>query len=179
MTKAARNLAVDIAIIAVLVFCFSAVAAHCQSLPDAPSSSSEHRICYTNADSKGTMAEIPCDQVPRVSKARDWSPIVIIPPKQPGFWTLRKSWQDPPLRTSKEVLHSKTFLILNTLYAVSVVTDVEYTHGRAETRISEYPAMVGVIGLDYVMDRFFTRAYSVEGPIYGIQHYVRDAFRGR
>lgn len=102
------------------------------------------------------------------------------PTSQPaGFWTFRKSPNAPPLRTNRQVFKSKTFLILNGCYVASVITDVEYTHGRAETRVSEYPAMLAIIGLDYVMDRFFTRAYSIEGPIYGIQHYVRDAFKGK
>lgn len=34
-------------------------------IPNSPGS--EKRICYTNADSKGTMQEIPCDQVPKAT----------------------------------------------------------------------------------------------------------------
>lgn len=181
MTKAVKNFAVDVVIISVLVFCFSLVAAHCQELPNAPSAI--ERECYRGADTdQGPplhfMRRVPCDMLPKVGNIRDWTPVVVIPAK-PGFFTFRKSPNDPPLRTNREVFHSKTFLLLNGAFAASVITDVEYTRGKRETRGSEYPIIPAIIGLDYVMDRFFTRAYSVEGPIYGIQHYVRDAFRGR
>lgn len=153
--------------------------AQAQIYPDAPS----QRHCYTNADSKGTMIEIPCDQVPKVSNVRDWTPVVVVP-SQPGFWTFRAKKgtvfaDQPALRTNRDEWHSKLFLVANGALLAAAVTDVEYTHGKRESRGSEYPAMFAVIGIDYLMDRFFTRAFSVEGPIYGIQHYVRDAFRGR
>lgn len=124
------------------------------------------------------LAQVLPDAPSAVRDKNEWH--VLTPqPTRVGFWTFRNGPNYPSLRSNREVFRSKTFLILNGLYAASVVTDVEYTHGKREARASEYPVIPAIIGLDYVMDRFFTRAFSVEAPIYGIQHYVRDAFKGK
>lgn len=103
------------------------------------------------------------------------------PRKEPAqtatFWTFRQSWQDPPLRTNRQVFRSKTFWLLHGAYAASVIVDIKHTHGARESWGSELPAIPAIMGMDYLMDRFFTRAMAVEAPIYGIQHYVRDALR--
>src|ERR1035438_4581787 len=79
-------------------------------------------------------------------------------PKPSTFFTFRKSYQDPPLRTNRQVFSSKTFLILHGLLATSLIVDIKHTHGAREQWDSEVPAVLGVTGMDYVMDRFFTRA---------------------
>jgi hypothetical protein len=123
------------------------------------------------------LPDAPEPQPPYVVASRPTPPPRTRP--TPGFFTFRKSYKDPPLRTNKEVFHSKTFLLLNGALLAAVVVDIQHTHGARESWGSELPAVGGAIGLDYLMDRFFTRAYAVEGPIFGIQHYVRDAFRGK
>lgn len=95
------------------------------------------------------------------------------------FFTFRKSWQDPPLRTNKEVLKSKTFLLAYGGLWAAMITDITYTHGKRESWGSEAPAMAGVTLLGIVGDKYFTRSFMVGPAVYGIQHYVKDAFRGR
>lgn len=96
--------------------------------------------------------------------------------KQATFFTFRKSYQDPPLRTNRQAF-SKKFIILHALLLTSFIVDNRVTHGAREKWDSEVPAILGGGTLDYAMTRFFTEAYSVEGPVYGIQHYVRDALK--
>jgi hypothetical protein len=97
--------------------------------------------------------------------------------KPARFLTFRKSWQDPPLRTHKQVFHSKRFLFLHAAYAASVIADIQHTHGKREDWPSEGPVIPAIIGLDYIAARFFCECYSVGPPIYAVQHYVRDALR--
>lgn len=105
------------------------------------------------------------------------APQRVEPAKSAGFWTFRQSWQDPPLRTNRQVLTSKTFLALHAALAIAIVVDIRHTHGARENWGSEAPVIPALAGMDYLMDRFFTRSFSVEAPIYGIVHYARDALR--
>jgi hypothetical protein len=107
-----------------------------------------------------------------------WHQVKEIPPAPVTFLTFRKSWQDPPLRTNREEFHSKLFWVASGALFASFVVDNRVTHNAREHWGSEAPAIGAVIGLDYVMDRFFSRSMSVEAPIYGIQHYLRDISRG-
>jgi hypothetical protein len=75
-----------------------------------PNSPGYERHCYTNTEAK-TMIEIACDQVPKVSKVRDWAPIVVIPPKHTSFWEGSK--YPEAIRSNHEVFHSKSFIALN------------------------------------------------------------------
>src|ERR1039458_8327917 len=96
--------------------------------------------------------------------------------KSATFFTFRKSYQDPPLRTNRQAF-TKKFIILHALLLTSFIVDNRVTHGAREKCDSECTAILGGGTLDYAMTRFFTEAYSVEGPVYGIQHYVRDALK--
>jgi len=49
-------------------------------------------------------------------------------PKKPGFWTMRKPPDDPPLRTNMEILRDKTFVAAQSFYLGSIAYDVELTH---------------------------------------------------
>lgn len=98
-------------------------------------------------------------------------------PKPAHFFTFRGSWQAPPLRTNRQSLESKTFLLLHGALLAAVIVDVRHTHAARENYPSELPAVAAVTGMDYLMDRFVTRSFSVEAPVYGIQHYVRDALK--
>lgn len=94
-----------------------------------------------------------------------------------NFFTFR-TFNQPVLRTNRQVFHSKTFILLNAGYAASVIADVKYTHGVRETARSEYPVIPAIIGLDYCMDRFMSRSFSVEAPVYGMIHYLKDLKKG-
>jgi hypothetical protein len=98
--------------------------------------------------------------------------------KHAGFFTLGNP-NGPQLRSGKTMLKSKVWWVGNGLMWAAVVTDVRYTHGARENAWSEYPAVAGVSALSYVTDRWIDRSFSVGEYAYTIQHYVRDAFKGR
>jgi hypothetical protein len=93
-----------------------------------------------------------------------------------GFWTFR-TWKEPDLRTTKQVFTSKTFIILHAAFAAAVFVDIAHTHGAREKFHSELPVIPAFIGWDFLMDKYVSRSYSVEAPIYGIFHYTRDALK--
>ena len=118
----------------------------------------------------GAWAQLPDAPQPQHETWKEFSG------KQATFFTFRKSYQDPPLRTNRQAF-SKKFIILHAMLWTSLIVDVKHTHGARETWDSEVPAMLGVTGMDYVMTRYFTEAYSVEGPAWGTTHYIRDALK--
>jgi hypothetical protein len=101
------------------------------------------------------------------------------PQPKATFWTFRGHWQAPPLRSSREVLTGKKFIALHVALMATFLIDHRLTRGERETYGSEVPAILAVTGVDYLSDRVFTEAFTVEAPIYGIQHYARDAAHGQ
>ena len=97
-------------------------------------------------------------------------------PKQATFLTFRKSWQDPPLRTNKQVFKSPVFLLSQSAMILSMVVACRNKRS-GETWGSEVPAVAGVFGLDYLSDRLFAEYFSVGPAIYAVQHYARAATR--
>ncbi len=158
-------------LLCLLLFVASVAAA--QDLPDAPSVHPEtlcHRESLTLRD------ESAGHEVCRTVQIND-APQPAPAEKHVTFWTFRKGPDAAPLRTNRQVLFSKTFLALNGALAASLIVDHHVTHNAREHYDSELPAVAGVIGLDYVADRFFSRVISVGPPVYGIIHYVRDALK--
>jgi hypothetical protein len=123
--------------------------------------------CFAQTPSEDALPEAPQPQ-PSVVATSPTPPPMTRPAA--GFFTFRKSYLDPPLRTNKQVLTSKLFLIMHGMLLASLAVD---KWRLPDAR--EHWAVAGITALDYLMDRFFTRAYMVAPPIYGIQHYVRDA----
>lgn len=147
------------------IFAFFCVFADGQQLPDAPSAvkSLDAKHCYlSHAES---FEEVPCSSMPE-----------IFDDPKPGFFIFRKL-DAPALRTNKQELRSKMFLIVHGLAFAAVIADIKHTHGARETWGSELPAVAGITGMDYVLDRFVSRSLSFEAPIYAIIHYTRDALR--
>jgi hypothetical protein len=95
-------------------------------------------------------------------------------PQKVTFFTFRSKWQAPPLRTAKQTLNKK-FVILHSALLVTFLIDHHLTHAARENYPSELPAITAVTSLDYLASRLFSESLSVEAPIWGIQHYARDA----
>ena len=92
------------------------------------------------------------------------------PAKQPGFFAFRGSWEDPPLRTNKQMFRSKTF-ILSQLGAATAMIIACRNPRSGEEWHSEVPAVIAVAGFSYVGGRFFTQSFAVAPGIYGVVHY--------
>jgi hypothetical protein len=90
-------------------------------------------------------------------------------PSSVHFWTYR-GWQDPPLRTNREVFHSKVFLASHIGGAIAMIVACR-TKNSGETWGSEGPAVAGIFGLDYIQFRFVGGPNAVGSPIYEMIHY--------
>jgi hypothetical protein len=95
--------------------------------------------------------------------------------KDAGFWTFRKSFKDPPLRTNKQHFGSKAILITEGLAWASLSVACSRSKTSHETWGSEVPAMLGMMGIAYIGDRYFARPYAVFPMIYATEHYARAA----
>lgn len=91
------------------------------------------------------------------------------------FWTYR-SWQDPPLRTNREVFRSKLFLLTHAGAAATMIAACRKRNSR-EDWDSGVPAVVGMFGMDYIQFRFVGGPNAIGAPIYQIIHYARASGR--
>ena len=96
-------------------------------------------------------------------------------PSSVHFWTYR-GWQDPPLRTNKQVFHSKTFLAAHVGGAVAMIVACRSKHS-GESWGSEVPAVTALFGMDYLQFRFVGGPNAVGPAIYEMIHYSRASTR--
>lgn len=94
-------------------------------------------------------------------------------PKPASFFTFRSSWKSPALKPNKKSW--AIFAAAHVALGITLAYDIHHTHGARETVDSEVPAVLAVSALDFAAFKFFSPALSIEAPIYGIQHYARDA----
>jgi hypothetical protein len=143
-------------------------ALYCQQeeLPDTPSAT--QATACTEKDGKPCpewlhklIGQYPPDPAPRLYWFRE-NPV--------HFWTYRSSWQDPPLRTNREVFRSKLFVGLHLAGAVAMVTAC-MRKGSGESWGSEAPAVAALFGMDYLQFRFIGGPNAVGAPIYQMIHY--------
>jgi len=85
------------------------------------------------------------------------------------FWTYR-GWQDPPLRTNKQVFRSKAFLAAHIGGAIAMIVACR-TKNSGEDWGSEVPAVAGIFGMDYLQFRFIGGPNAIGAPIYEMIHY--------
>lgn len=120
-----------------------------QSLPDAPQPQPEPQHVY----------------------ARTWENIH---GKSANFLTFRSKWQDPPLRSNKQVFKSPLFLLPQAGMVASMVVACRNPRSQEDWH-SEVPAVGGVLALDYLSYRFFSGPHSLGPALYAIIHYSRAA----
>lgn len=128
-------------------------------VPDAPSTT------YSYADSQETQEQRDFRTYLEKKEAK---------PKPVGFFAFRKSWQDPPLRTNRQFFHSKLIWIADGIAFTSTIVACSRRNSQ-ESWGSEIPAIVGIAGLGYVGDRFFTRSFAIGPMIYATAHYIHSA----
>jgi len=91
------------------------------------------------------------------------------------FWTYR-GWQDPPLRTNKQVFHSKIFLAAHVGGAVAMIVACRSPRS-GESWGSEVPAVTALFGMDYLQFRFVGGPNAMAPAIYEMIHYSRASTR--
>jgi hypothetical protein len=90
-------------------------------------------------------------------------------PSSVHFWTYR-GFQDPPLRTNKEVFRSKLFLAAHIGGAIAMIVACR-TKNSKEDWGSEVPAVAGLFGMDYLQFRFIGGPNAVAPGVYEMIHY--------
>lgn len=96
------------------------------------------------------------------------------PKPAPKFFTFRKSWQDPPLRTNKQMFKSKTYVLSQIGGAVAMV--IACRNKRSGEHFSdEVPALLGTDALAYLGGRYFTQSFAVGPGVYQMVHYSISA----
>jgi hypothetical protein len=96
-------------------------------------------------------------------------------PSSVHFWTYR-GLEDPPLRTNKQVFHSKIFLAAHIGGAVAMIVACRSPHSREDWG-SEVPAVAALFGMDYLQYRFVGAPNAVAPAIYEMIHYSRASTR--
>jgi len=96
-------------------------------------------------------------------------------PSSLHFWTYR-GWQEPPLRTNKQVFHSKIFLAAHIGGAIAMIVACR-TRNSGEDWGSEVPAVAALFGLDYLQFRFVGGPNAIGAPVYEMIHYARASTR--
>ena len=89
-----------------------------------------------------------------------------------------RQWSDPPLRSNREILTSKSFVVPHLTYAITAVIDIRTTHGAREHYSDSLIPWAGVTTMDFLFDKYVFRPVSFLGPFVGIQHHIRDAREG-
>lgn len=92
-------------------------------------------------------------------------------PASVHFWTYR-GWQEPQLRSNKQVFQSKIFLAAHIGGAIAMVVACR-TKNSGEEWKSEAPAVAAMFGLDYLQFRFVGGPNAVAAPVYEMIHYSR------
>jgi hypothetical protein len=90
-------------------------------------------------------------------------------PSSVHFWTYR-GWQDPPLRTTQQVFHSKLFLGAHIGGAIAMIVACR-TRTSREKWHSEVPAVAAMFGMDYIQFRFVGGPNAVAPAVYEMVHY--------
>ena len=121
-----------------------ALFAQSAAYPDAPSSTTKHEERAT------------------------WK--VTVERKPVSFWTFRKSWEDPALRSNKQVFKSKVFWLTHAgLWAATIVATRNPRSG--EENHSELPVAAVLTGMDYFFMRWVGAPMALGPPVYGMIHY--------
>lgn len=96
-------------------------------------------------------------------------------PSSVHFWTYR-GWQESPLRTNKQVFHSKIFVATHVGGAIAMIVACRTRNSREDWG-SEVPAVAGMFGMDYLQFRFVGGPNGVGPAIYEMIHYGRASTR--
>ena len=96
-------------------------------------------------------------------------------PRPVQFWTYRKSWQDPPLRTNRQTFKSKVLWIGAGVHLAALSVACARWKTSGEHWDSELPAFFGVQALNYASMRYFAAWYVPPVDAYAVQHYIRAA----
>ena len=163
-------------ILILLSFLFTATLSNCQEtsspssasndvgLPNAPSTTQAATRTEKNGKPCPEGVHKSVRQYPSLPEAR-----IERIPTTVHFWTIR-GWQEPPLRTNKQVFRSKVFLAEHVGGAIAMIVACR-TRNSGEDWESGVPAIAGMLGMDYITYRFVNGPTAIGPAVYEMVHY--------
>lgn len=142
-------------------------------LPDTPSESQRTTCTQNNGKPCPELVHKMIGQYPPVPESE-----MLRPERDPSsvhLWTYR-GWQDPPLRTNREVFRSKVFVATHVGGAIAMIVACRSRNSR-EGWGSEVPAVAAMFGMDYLQFRFVGGPNAVAPAVYEMIHYGRASTR--
>lgn len=164
-------------VLVLLGFVFATTPASCQetdppsleatnaTLPNAPSTT-QATTCTQNNKPCPDWVHNLIGQYPPL---RDSKPQLERDASTVHFWTYR-GWQDPPLRSNKQVFRSKLFIATHVGGAIAMIVACRSKTSREKWH-SEVPAVAAMFGMDYIQFRFVGGPNAIAPPIYEMVHY--------
>jgi len=159
-----------------LGFLFSATAVDCQdssptlqsaTLPDEPSAMQATTCTQHNGRPCPAWLHKLIGQYPPLPETERSE--TQLAPARVHFWTYRGG-QDPPLRSNREVFHSKLFLAAHIGGAIAFSVACR-TKNSGETWRQGVPAVAAIFGMDYLQFRFVGGPNAIGPPVYEMIHY--------
>lgn len=136
-------------------------------LPNTPSATQTTTCTENNGNPCPEWLHKLIGQYPRLPESRELQ--LERDPSSVHFWTYR-GCQEPPLRTNKQVFHSKVFLATHIGGAIAMIAACR-TRSSRESWGSEVPAVAAMFGMDYVQFRFVGGPNAVGPAVYEMIHY--------
>lgn len=136
-------------------------------LPNAPSTTQSTTCTENNGKPCPAWVHKLVGQYPTALESGQFQPYR--DPSSVHFWTYR-GWQDPPLRTNKQVFRSKAFLAAHIGGAIAMIVACR-TKNSGEHWGDEVPAVSAMFGMDYLQFRFVGGPNAVGAPVYEMIHY--------
>ena len=151
----------------------SSAEANSTVLPDAPSTT--QAITCTENSGKPCPEWLrkligqypPLPESGRLQLARD--------PASVHFWTYR-GFEDPPLRTNKQVFRSKLFIATHIGGLISMMVACRTKRSKEEWG-SAAPAVAALFGMDYLQFRFVGGPNAIASAVYEMIYYSWESTR--
>lgn len=146
---------------------YGPLASNDADIPNAPSSTQETTCTENNGKPCPEWVHKWIGQYPPLRESGKTQP-----PRDPSsvhFWTYR-GWEEPPLRTNKEVFRSKLFLATHLGGAIAMGV-ASHTRNSGQTWGQGVPAVAVIFGMDYLQFRYVGGPNAIAPPVYEMVHY--------
>ena len=137
------------------------------SLPNAPSTTQETTCTERNGKPGSEWLHKLIGQHPPPLPPSE--PLLGRDPSTVHLWTYR-GWNEPPLRTNKEVFRSKAFIGAHVGGAIAMVVACR-NKNSGKNWGSEVPIVAGLFGMDYLQFRFVGGPNAVGPAVYEMVQY--------
>jgi hypothetical protein len=96
------------------------------------------------------------------------TPYAPLPPRtEPAKFLTFRTFNQPVLRTNKQVMKSPVFMISQTVLMLTIIP-----HGKSRWHVEPIEAS-GLCAFDYMSDRLFSESFSIGPPLYAAIAWLR------